>query len=910
MRSTPRWAVALPLAIILFSLLPASAQAAPVTLTAERDEAGDVRATLTASAPFSGRLLVTHEDPLAGMVVDRMVPIAMESGERLVLTLPGMRAGVDLLVRVIPATEGPDRLPFADLYDGETARSLTTLAQATVPASTEASRELQVPVHGVAQFDPDGGFADYRVRALSTGALVAGYTHGPTGTLAMRTSRDGGHTWGMEHVLAREDGAGWSWGFGETSAGVVRVYVHRGDAGAGIASQPWRIFDLDTKLARLEPRQDAPNVLDTGYWAGRDGLVVMPDGSALLAQANGDLRVWRLAPGSMAARATIPWSMDAHARQLAVDDARVALVFAGGDGRLYVTRSADSGQTFAAPAEMRSTTRVAGQTPSLSHPQIASDGALHLIVANSTGVQHHVRAPLGAADTTTPIPSQGTARLAVKGQRVTLTAWEGGQQRLLESVDAGVTFAIGPALSVWWGHTTDLGLLPDGRPAMLGRTLTTNDITPHRNGVGAALPFDPEPAEPARVESREGAGLSLRDLLVESGRGSVTVQNSGSVATQAQLDILVDGVVTERRTAHVEARSEAVVTFPLPALQEGSTVIVRLSNGVAISTTTRAPASPAPTSPTARPTTDAPPPPQDEVLVELSLAPATLTLTPGGGATVIVVVTNRGPSLRGSETPTIQGLPPGVNATFDESGWVELPAGTSKQYTLWLSASAEAPLGGAVAVVSARHAVDRPTLHTALEVAVGPQAAFGGISIARSQSGGAWFAASAAGGVGLVLLFARSDAGRIVAGATLLPLYARLSKGDVLRHDVRNGVFEQVKAEPGTRFEQLRRALDVPAGVLSFHLRVLEREGYVRVSREWTRRRYYPEGIAPPASVSTTEQAIEALLSRDPGMSASAVAHALGISRQLARYHLKRLERQGWLRAEGDGGLVGYKLVR
>lgn len=170
-------------------------------------------------------------------------------------------------------------------------------------------------------------------------------------------------------------------------------------------------------------------------------------------------------------------------------------------------------------------------------------------------------------------------------------------------------------------------------------------------------------------------------------------------------------------------------------------------------------------------------------------------------------------------------------------------------------------------------------------------------------------AGAALGLAGLLAWAARSDLIRLLAGAAILPLYTRLKRSDVLTNDVRAGIFEHVRANPGVRFEEMRRALALPAGVLTFHLRVLERERFVTVEREWTRRRYYPVGgarlPAPARDVATT---LASLLAREPGLGAGEVARRLGISRQLARYHLRRLELEGRLVAEGAGLRVGYRL--
>lgn len=149
---------------------------------------------------------------------------------------------------------------------------------------------------------------------------------------------------------------------------------------------------------------------------------------------------------------------------------------------------------------------------------------------------------------------------------------------------------------------------------------------------------------------------------------------------------------------------------------------------------------------------------------------------------------------------------------------------------------------------------------------------------------------------------ASTDAGKLGLAAATLPLYTRLARGDVLQNEVRAGIHAHVVANPGVRYENMRRALGLSNGAIAFHLRVLEREGYLSVHKDWTRRRYYATGRAPPgAARGEVAESVTRLLRESPGLGMSEVARRLGISRQLAGYHLRRLEAQGALRRAGNG---------
>jgi predicted transcriptional regulator len=131
----------------------------------------------------------------------------------------------------------------------------------------------------------------------------------------------------------------------------------------------------------------------------------------------------------------------------------------------------------------------------------------------------------------------------------------------------------------------------------------------------------------------------------------------------------------------------------------------------------------------------------------------------------------------------------------------------------------------------------------------------------------------------------------------------------VLENDVRAGVYKAIQQRPGARFEELRKELGLAPGALIYHLRVLERERYVSVSRSWTRRVYHATGTAPLAPRSTVAETVASLLAAEPRLSPLAIAERLSISRQLARYHLRSLERQGLVRSEGSGASLVYSRV-
>lgn len=166
---------------------------------------------------------------------------------------------------------------------------------------------------------------------------------------------------------------------------------------------------------------------------------------------------------------------------------------------------------------------------------------------------------------------------------------------------------------------------------------------------------------------------------------------------------------------------------------------------------------------------------------------------------------------------------------------------------------------------------------------------------------------AAGSGTAAAVALLLSEAGRLAVGGLGGGLYARFSGAAVLGNEIRAGILRHVGQHPGVRYEALRKALGLSNGALAFHLRVLEREGYVTVRSQWTRRAFYASGAAPPPAEPTGARDVLLRLAREAPLTQAEAARRLGVSRQLARYHLLALERDGLLVAAREGRAVSYR---
>lgn len=127
----------------------------------------------------------------------------------------------------------------------------------------------------------------------------------------------------------------------------------------------------------------------------------------------------------------------------------------------------------------------------------------------------------------------------------------------------------------------------------------------------------------------------------------------------------------------------------------------------------------------------------------------------------------------------------------------------------------------------------------------------------------------------------------------------------VLGHASRRQIYEHLLRLPGDHFRAIARALRMSVGSARHHLAVLVRSGLVYEEEADGRCRYYPRGGAVTTQVVGLYRkhwkyrdlrfrvllAVHAVREAQP----SGVARTLGISRQLAAYHMSRLAKQGKL---------------
>lgn len=129
-----------------------------------------------------------------------------------------------------------------------------------------------------------------------------------------------------------------------------------------------------------------------------------------------------------------------------------------------------------------------------------------------------------------------------------------------------------------------------------------------------------------------------------------------------------------------------------------------------------------------------------------------------------------------------------------------------------------------------------------------------------------------------------------------------------LSHPVRRRIYDHLGRLPGDHFRSVARSLDLAVGTARYHLDALLRDGVVYKEDTNGRARYYVTGgeadvnrlYARHWEFRDVRLRVLGTVRRLEKAQPATIARVLGISRQLASYHLARLQKAGRVRREGS----------
>jgi len=151
-----------------------------------------------------------------------------------------------------------------------------------------------------------------------------------------------------------------------------------------------------------------------------------------------------------------------------------------------------------------------------------------------------------------------------------------------------------------------------------------------------------------------------------------------------------------------------------------------------------------------------------------------------------------------------------------------------------------------------------------------------------------------------LVAFANTEVGINGMLPPLFGLYTRIRKIEVLDHYTRGRIMGYLQSNPGVNYNSIKDELGLNNGALTYHLQVLEREGYIRSERTGLHKRFYPMTAKREDRISL-EELVLATLRKNPGISQKDIAFRLGqnpttihrIIQKLMKAEMVVLEKEG-----------------
>jgi len=141
----------------------------------------------------------------------------------------------------------------------------------------------------------------------------------------------------------------------------------------------------------------------------------------------------------------------------------------------------------------------------------------------------------------------------------------------------------------------------------------------------------------------------------------------------------------------------------------------------------------------------------------------------------------------------------------------------------------------------------------------------------------------------------------------LLPVYVKLRREEVLDQYTRGKIHGYIIANPGEHYNSIKAQLRLKNGTLAYHLRVLEREGYVKTTRDGMFKRFYPDSALLPrrrSEFSAIQEIVLENVRSSPGITQNELARRMGVSSQVVNYHIRNLVAAGAVRLDREGRLT------
>lgn len=310
-------------------------------------------------------VVMSHEDPLSGTIVDRVATVPVSKGHTAQVVARDLPSGTT----TVSLLEGSRTIP---VLTNTTLVDSTSLGRIPVLDSVRVEVPIRDETHPhVFQGHPvtvQSGVDSAPVAVTSGGLVVASVVErqpqpglgSPANSFQFALSRDGGHTFGSRVTVAEhvgQDLVAHDWALTQTENAFLmyKTYERLDGGGLRLTGARYAVFDLETESvlvdAPITSEEPFGRALDVARGTGADAWVAARTGSNISVwswQADQELRL----------RAKIPLSSTETGAVGIANPAPNVVVVAWLDERSFAnftirwSRSLDGGATFSAPAEV------------------------------------------------------------------------------------------------------------------------------------------------------------------------------------------------------------------------------------------------------------------------------------------------------------------------------------------------------------------------------------------------------------------------------------------------------------------------------------------------------------------------------------------------------------------------------
>jgi predicted transcriptional regulator len=150
-----------------------------------------------------------------------------------------------------------------------------------------------------------------------------------------------------------------------------------------------------------------------------------------------------------------------------------------------------------------------------------------------------------------------------------------------------------------------------------------------------------------------------------------------------------------------------------------------------------------------------------------------------------------------------------------------------------------------------------------------------------------------------------TEVGKWALLSLIIPLYTRIKKENILDQPIRYKIHGYIIGNPGAHLGSIKKDLDLPNGQLAYHLTQLIRTNLIYSRLDRAKKRFYPvdyqKNMEDEDDFISLQEKILDIVKENSGINQKKVASEIGISRQVAGYHLTKMEKEGVIEKEVIG---------